>query len=367
MAGDKQEFQFRNSVEAVGFAMTYHVVTLDPQLSDGALRTYLLYLSYAQQKVTCWPSEQTIATERGKSTGTIQRHNAELENLGYITRQSRGKGKTWLTIIEDVTQIPRLQELAGTRLAARDNGDAQKCAGKESRPRKNARSNGDRRAKMRAQNGLTAQKCAVEEEQESKNNNLEEEQRPQEQRPPTAVSVSSPAEKIDFADLQSAGAKVKVPDTGDLLLCTTSDPLELAAKCAETYAPEVVDPHVADDQLADMLSEQFAAAQKRQLYEKTKLGWRGAWRGTKKQPGIIGCVPNLTADIGKQAISEIFKPQGMGGKFEWRWASWASPYAASFGEVFELVCAQLAHSNGGNGNGAKKEATEEEWLRYDWD
>ena len=115
-----EEFQFRNPVKQLGFAQINHVVTMDLALSDGAKITFQLYLKYAHQKESCWPSIQRIAEERGKTTTTISRHNGELARLGYITRQRR-MGRTSLTIIEDVEQIPRLQELASTKLQKRDD------------------------------------------------------------------------------------------------------------------------------------------------------------------------------------------------------------------------------------------------------
>ena len=117
---ESQEFQFRNPVKQLGFAQINHAMTMDLALSDGAKITFQLYLKYAHQKESCWPSIQRIAEERGKTTTTISRHNGELMRLGYITRQRR-MGRTSLTIIEDVEQIPRLQELASTELQKRDD------------------------------------------------------------------------------------------------------------------------------------------------------------------------------------------------------------------------------------------------------
>jgi len=118
---ERQEITYRNPVQSFGFAMAHHVLVLDPALSDGAMRTYILYLRYAQQKGVCWPSIATLAEERGKSPGTIQRHIAELEQLGYITRERRGDGQSAKTIIEDITQINRLAHLAQGKIRSRKN------------------------------------------------------------------------------------------------------------------------------------------------------------------------------------------------------------------------------------------------------
>lgn len=95
-----EEFAFRNPVKKVGFAQVMHVVTLDPEVSDGAKATYQLYLMYAQSG-NCWPSIEAVAEKRGKSSGTISCHNAELERAGYITR-TRRLGATSLTITKDI-------------------------------------------------------------------------------------------------------------------------------------------------------------------------------------------------------------------------------------------------------------------------
>lgn len=114
----KDHVKFRNPVKQVGFAQLEHIMTLDPELSDGAYRTFALYLKYAHQKDVCWPSRERMAADRGKSEGTLKRHNRELQRLGYITRKRR-MNQSWLTIIEDVEAIPRLQQLAETELSSR--------------------------------------------------------------------------------------------------------------------------------------------------------------------------------------------------------------------------------------------------------
>lgn len=77
-----------------------HAATLDPELSDGAYCTYVLYLTYSQQSnMRHWPSREYMAKERNVNEATISRHNAELEKLGYITRQRR-MGQSSITIVE---------------------------------------------------------------------------------------------------------------------------------------------------------------------------------------------------------------------------------------------------------------------------
>ena len=112
------EFRFRNPVKQLGFAQVAHAMALDPELSDGAYRTFSIYLMYAHQKEICWPGRERMATDRSKSEATLKRYTQELVRLGYITRK-RKMNQSWLTIIEDVDKIPRLQQLAAARLLSR--------------------------------------------------------------------------------------------------------------------------------------------------------------------------------------------------------------------------------------------------------
>ena len=112
----------KNPVKQVGYAMVYHVATLDPELSDGALRTLHVYLMHAQQKNVCWPSRARVAELRGKSEVTISRHNEELERLGYIARERRMDDAS-MTYILDYEQNPRFRAMAEAILAARTTDD----------------------------------------------------------------------------------------------------------------------------------------------------------------------------------------------------------------------------------------------------
>jgi DNA-binding transcriptional regulator YhcF (GntR family) len=122
----EEEFcRHRNPIEQLGFAQLRHIATIDPEISDGAYRTYALYLMYAQQSGKGWPSRERMAKERNVNDATISRHNAELESLGYITRQRR-TGHSSITIMESIDLIPRLKELATNYLHEREDAKAQR-------------------------------------------------------------------------------------------------------------------------------------------------------------------------------------------------------------------------------------------------
>lgn len=122
MTDNREEIRFRNPARQVGFAQLYHVATLDPDLSDGALRTFLLYLKYAQQHGTCFPGRDRLARERNVGVATLSRHNAELVEAGYITRKRR-LNRPSLTIIEDYENTPRLRAIAEQEISVRIKND----------------------------------------------------------------------------------------------------------------------------------------------------------------------------------------------------------------------------------------------------
>ena len=99
-----EEIRFRNPIQRHGFAIVYHVLTLDKTLSDGAFRLYALLLKYAQQKNHAYPGVQRLADDLGTSERTIKSRLAELEQPGLITRQRRF-GKSSITWIEDLTEV----------------------------------------------------------------------------------------------------------------------------------------------------------------------------------------------------------------------------------------------------------------------
>jgi len=102
-AGQSEEVRFRNPIQRHGFAILYHVLTLDKGLSDGAFRLYALLLKYAQQKDFAYPGVERLAQDLGVSTRTILNRLAELEEHKMITRQRRF-GKSAITWIEDLAQ-----------------------------------------------------------------------------------------------------------------------------------------------------------------------------------------------------------------------------------------------------------------------
>jgi DNA-binding transcriptional ArsR family regulator len=104
---DKQEeLRYRRQVDAAGFSILHHALTVDRALSDGAFRVYALLLKYAQQKAACWPGVTRLAADLGKAERTVSRTLAELEGRGIITRERR-YGRSSVTWIEDLEAVYR--------------------------------------------------------------------------------------------------------------------------------------------------------------------------------------------------------------------------------------------------------------------
>lgn len=96
---------FRSPSDAAGFTMLPNLVLLDNQLSDGAVRTYLVLLHHARQTAKCFPGQDLLAEERGISDRSVRSHLAELFKRGLITPERRGRGETnryWIEPLDSV-------------------------------------------------------------------------------------------------------------------------------------------------------------------------------------------------------------------------------------------------------------------------
>jgi len=118
-----ENIKWRNPVQACGWAGLYHAATLDPRITDGALRLYCLLLMHAQQKGVCWPGVAKLAFLLDKDPKTVKRRVANLVEHGYITRERR-LGDSSITWIEDLTADPYLRTVALAELERRAKGSA---------------------------------------------------------------------------------------------------------------------------------------------------------------------------------------------------------------------------------------------------
>ena len=77
-----------------GFVQLPNEVLFDPRLTGEDIRLYAVLLSYARQKVECWPSEERLARDIGaESVRTVQRRLAKLKTAGFVGIRRRGRGR----------------------------------------------------------------------------------------------------------------------------------------------------------------------------------------------------------------------------------------------------------------------------------
>lgn len=86
-----------------GFAPLPTAISRDPSLSNGAVRLYSLLQTYAWQDGVCFPGQQRLADDMGKSVATVKRYLSELVACGLIVRTRRGLNKT------NLYRLPRLE------------------------------------------------------------------------------------------------------------------------------------------------------------------------------------------------------------------------------------------------------------------
>ena len=101
---DLGQVKYRREADQCGFARVSHLISLDPEISDAAYRTYAVILSYAWQDPNTYVGLKRLADDRGKHEVTVSRHLTELADRGLITRQRR-VGTSSLTWIEDINKV----------------------------------------------------------------------------------------------------------------------------------------------------------------------------------------------------------------------------------------------------------------------
>ena len=88
-----------NPVLQGGFTQLPNFVLREPALSVGAKLTYAILLSYAWHNDHCFEGQDQLAVDVGLSRSRVSQLFTELENIGLVTIQRRGQGKTNLYTI----------------------------------------------------------------------------------------------------------------------------------------------------------------------------------------------------------------------------------------------------------------------------
>lgn len=96
-----------DEVSAHGFTQVPNVILREPNLSTGAKLIYACLLSYAWQKESCFPGQETLAEDLGISKRSVVTCLQELEKFGYVEKKRRGLGKTNVYILHSRVKSKR--------------------------------------------------------------------------------------------------------------------------------------------------------------------------------------------------------------------------------------------------------------------
>lgn len=96
--------------------IAYHILTSD-KLSDGAIRTYAMIMSYAFDKVSCYPTYAELEEKLGKKRNALSKHVAELKQFGVLKVYTHKRNNIyvimppeWVTLEETDGEIKTLDE-----------------------------------------------------------------------------------------------------------------------------------------------------------------------------------------------------------------------------------------------------------------
>lgn len=77
------------------FAMAWKSLLLDHEVSDGAVRLYLVLATYTRpDRPVAYPGQELLAEQLNCSVDTIQRHGRALVEAGWIDKVRRGRGRS---------------------------------------------------------------------------------------------------------------------------------------------------------------------------------------------------------------------------------------------------------------------------------
>jgi DNA-binding MarR family transcriptional regulator len=86
-------------VAAQGFTQVPNIVLKEASLSAGAKIVYALLLSYAWHNNSCFPGQDRLASDCGKTQAWVSQQMKELEKYEFLEIQRRGQGKTNIYVL----------------------------------------------------------------------------------------------------------------------------------------------------------------------------------------------------------------------------------------------------------------------------
>ena len=81
-------------VARYGFTQLPNFILRNPDISIGAKTVYSLFISYAWHNNFCFPGQETLAKAIGMSVGSVNAFIKELEAVGLIEIERRGRRRT---------------------------------------------------------------------------------------------------------------------------------------------------------------------------------------------------------------------------------------------------------------------------------
>ncbi|MCG3209305.1 MAG: hypothetical protein FOGNACKC_02926 [Anaerolineae bacterium] len=86
-------------VAAQGFTQVPNFILRNSALSGGAKLVYALLLSYAWHNDSCFPGQDRLAQDCGKTQSWVSKQMVELEQNNFLEIQRRGQGKTNIYVL----------------------------------------------------------------------------------------------------------------------------------------------------------------------------------------------------------------------------------------------------------------------------
>jgi hypothetical protein len=94
-----------------GFTQVPNFILKNPELSVGAKVAYAMFLSYAWYNESCFPGQERLAGDMGITRVRVTQLIGELEEMGLVSIQRRGQGKTNIYTIH--FQVKRRSDTGG--------------------------------------------------------------------------------------------------------------------------------------------------------------------------------------------------------------------------------------------------------------
>ena len=86
-------------VAAEGFTQVPNMILKNSKISAGAKLVYSLLLSYAWHNDSCFPGQERLSSDCGKTQQWVSFQMKELEDNGFLEIKRRGQGKTNIYIL----------------------------------------------------------------------------------------------------------------------------------------------------------------------------------------------------------------------------------------------------------------------------